>query len=64
MVYFNMKLSELLKWRKKHNYTQLELAHKLGVTKTTIYRWEKGMREIPPFLHLALKTLEKKKKVS
>ncbi len=56
-----MKPSELLKWRKKHKHTQVELANKLGVTKTTIYRWENSMREIPSFLHLALKTLKKNK---
>lgn len=56
-----MESSELLKWRKRHKYTQSELAQKLGVTKTTVYRWEKAMREIPPFLHLTLKCLEKEK---
>jgi hypothetical protein len=30
----------------------------LGVKKTTVYRWEKAMRGIPPFLHLALRCLE------
>ncbi len=32
----------------------------LGVDKMTVYRWEKAMREIPPFLHLALGFLELK----
>lgn len=58
MVYLNMKSIDLLRWRKKQGYTQTELAKLLGTTKTTIYRWEKNMREIPPFLHLALKWLE------
>lgn len=56
-----MKPSELLKWRSRHKYTQSELAHVLGVTKTTIYRWEKSKREIPSFLHLTLEYLEKKR---
>jgi transcriptional regulator with XRE-family HTH domain len=52
--------SELLKWRTSQRHTQKELASLLGVDKMTVYRWEKAMRDIPPFLHLALKFLEKK----
>jgi DNA-binding XRE family transcriptional regulator len=55
-----MEPSELLKWRKDHGYTQQELANLLGVARMTVVRWEKAMRDIPPFLHLALKFLEKK----
>ncbi len=32
----------------------------MGVSTITVYRWEKEMREIPSFLHLALKYLELK----
>jgi len=39
--------------------TRKQLAEALGSTITTIYRWETAAREIPPFLHLALKWLEK-----
>ncbi len=61
MVYHpSMTPSELTKWRKAQGYTQKALAALLGVDKMTVYRWEKAMREIPPFLHLALKYLEKK----
>jgi DNA-binding XRE family transcriptional regulator len=61
MVYFhNMNPSELFTWRKGQGYTQKGLAGLLGVDKMTVYRWEKAMREIPPFLHLALKYLEQK----
>lgn len=56
-----MKPSDLIKWRKKYKYTQSKLAQILGVTKTTVYRWEKAMREFPPFLHLTLECIEKKK---
>jgi DNA-binding transcriptional regulator YiaG len=38
--------------------TQQELGDLLGVTKTCVYRWEAGLRKIPPFLHLALRCLE------
>jgi DNA-binding XRE family transcriptional regulator len=51
---------ELTTWRKSHGFTQTELGEILGVKKTTVYRWEKNMRIIPPFLHLALKCIEKK----
>jgi DNA-binding XRE family transcriptional regulator len=60
MVYFNMKQSELIQWRKKHSLTQTELGNLLRVTKTCVYRWEAGVRNIPPFLHLALERLEAK----
>jgi len=55
-----MNPQELISWRKEQGYTQSELGEKLGVTKTCVYRWEAGLRHIPPFLHLALECLEKK----
>ena len=55
-----MNPSDLLKWRKKNDYTQISLGKALGVSTITVYRWEKEMREMPSFLHLALKYLELK----
>lgn len=55
-----MNPSDLVKWRKKNGYSQIKLGKALGVTTITVYRWEKAMREIPAFLHLALKYLELK----
>lgn len=55
-----MKPLDLLKWRKKNGYSQGRLGEALGVASLTVYRWEKAMREIPSFLHLALKYLELK----
>ena len=55
-----MTQSELKEWRTKHNITQTELGKLLGVTKTCVYRWEAGYRNIPAFLHLALERLEMK----
>ena len=55
-----MNPSELVKWRKDRGYTQEGLGSLLGVTKTTVYRWEKAMREIPSFLYLALEALDKR----
>lgn len=53
-----MHPDELTAWRKRHGFTQTELGEILGVKKTTVYRWEKNMRIIPPFLHLALGYIE------
>ena len=53
-----MNPSELVRWRKKYGYSQIKLGKALGVRTITVYRWEKAMREIPSFLHLALKCLE------
>lgn len=57
-----MQPKELKKWRNKNNYSQSQLAKVLGVASMTVSRWERGVREIPSFLYLALKSLEKKKK--
>ena len=55
-----MHPDELTAWRKNHGFTQTKLGEILGVKKTTVYRWEKNMRIIPPFLHLALECIEMK----
>ncbi len=54
-----MKAAELHAWRKKRSLTRKQLADALGTTVTTVYRWETATRQIPPFLHLALKWLDK-----
>jgi transcriptional regulator with XRE-family HTH domain len=53
-----MKPNKLRAWRKKNGYSQGKLAKVLGVIPLTISRWERGVREIPSFLHLALRCLE------
>lgn len=55
-----MKAHELQKWRIANGYSQSQLAKALGVITLTISRWEREDREMPPFLHLALKSLPKK----
>lgn len=55
-----MKPSDLTNWRKRNKCSQITLAKELGVATMTVYRWEKAMREIPSFLHLALECIEKK----
>lgn len=51
---------ELQAWRVKNRYSQTQLAKALGVITLTVSRWEREDRAIPPFLHLALKSLPKK----
>lgn len=53
-----MKQDELRKWRQHNGYSQSQLATVLGVDVMTVSRWERGVREIPSFLHLALAYLE------
>lgn len=57
-----MTAEDLKKWRSDHGYTQVTLAQALSVHFMTISKWERGVREIPPFLHLALGALECKRK--
>jgi len=56
-----MTPEQLKEWRKSYEYSQIELAKALGVTNVCVSRWEIGMRNIPTFLHLALKWLELEK---
>ena len=53
-----MTPDKLKLWRNKHAYSQGDLAKALKVIPLTVSRWERGVREIPSFLHLALRCLE------
>jgi len=53
---------QLKRWREDSGYSQSQLAWVLKVDVMTISRWERGVREIPSFLHLALECLNKKGK--
>ncbi len=50
----------VLRRHRRESGTGSSLAKALGVWPLTISRWELGVRNIPPFLHLALESLEKK----
>ncbi len=54
----NMTPNDLVEWRKRNSLSQIKLGKALGVSTITVYRWEKSMRDMPSFLHLALKYLE------
>jgi transcriptional regulator with XRE-family HTH domain len=53
-----MTPDDLKKWRTEHGYTQITLAHAFRTHPMTISKWERGEREIPSYLHLALYGLE------
>jgi len=53
-----MTHNELKKWRSDHNYNQSQLAKALGTHVMTVSQWERNIRTIPSFLHLALRCLE------
>lgn len=55
-----MTPEELKQWRKVNGYSQGKLAEALSVHIMTVSRWERGARETPPFLKLALNYLELK----
>lgn len=56
--------SEVLHWRKNQNLTQQQMADLLGVSVRAIQSWETPMnqtahRDPPPYLHRALRDLER-----
>ncbi len=55
-----MEGNELRQWRDGQGLTQLQLAEALSVATNTVARWERDERAIPPFLPLALETVERK----
>jgi transcriptional regulator with XRE-family HTH domain len=56
-----MTPEDLKEWRIVNGYTQVTLAQALNVIPITVSRWERGVREIPSFLNLALGYLELKR---
>ena len=58
----NIKMTsvQLRSWRTKNGFSQNQLADILSVDVSTVSRWERGVREIPPFLHIALERVAMK----
>lgn len=59
-----MKGSELKEWRQRHNVTQEQLAQEVGVSWSTIAKWEGGQRSpgrlTQPLLARAIRRIEKR----
>jgi len=55
-----MTSGELREWRQRNGWSQGQLARVLAVIPLSVSRWERGERQIPSFLHLALAYLELK----
>lgn len=52
---------DLRAWRERHGLSLADLADQLGgLDRGTVWRWEQGQRAIPPYLPLALETLERR----
>ncbi len=51
---------QLRLWMTENGYTAASLADELGVSERTVWYWRSGQRPIPPFLALALETLERR----
>ena len=49
---------ELIKWRERTGYSQVQLATVLGVDVMTVSRWERGIMQVPSFLKWALAYVE------
>jgi transcriptional regulator with XRE-family HTH domain len=49
--------ADIIALRKRHSWSQQQLAHELGVSPATVARWERGDGEIPQLARLALSWL-------
>ena len=59
-----MTPDELKAWRARVSLSQSQLAHALNVHTMTISKWERGSGGIPPFLDLALESLERRRRTA
>ena len=57
-----MTPAELKAWRAEQGLSQPALAALLGIHEITLSRWERGEREIPSYLALALEALAARRK--
>ncbi len=56
----SIEANELKERRLALGMTQEQLAEALEVASNTVARWERSERQLPPFLGLALETIERK----
>lgn len=61
VTYSKQRIARL---RSRNGWTLRELADELGVSKSTIHRWETGEYDIPRIIAPALIELEKRAKAS
>jgi transcriptional regulator with XRE-family HTH domain len=59
-----MEASELQQRREALGMSRDDLAKALQTTAVSVWRWENGERSIPPYLPLALETVERNQKGS
>jgi DNA-binding XRE family transcriptional regulator len=59
-----MSPAELREWRKRLEYTQVEAAEKMGVSRVTVQNWEGGATPIPPAVPSYCAELERRWKQS
>ncbi len=57
-----MEATELQQRREALGMSRDELAKALQTTSVSVWRWENGERGIPPYLQLALETVERNHK--
>lgn len=50
--------TDLKAWRQRVGLTQQQLADRIGYERTIIWRWESSDRPVPPWMELALRTIE------
>jgi transcriptional regulator with XRE-family HTH domain len=50
----------LREWRRTRRITQPELGAILGMSRQAISAWEANRADIPPFLHLALESIDRR----
>jgi DNA-binding transcriptional regulator YiaG len=58
---WRMEASELQQRREALGMSRDELAKALQTTSVSVWRWENGERAVPPYLSLALETVERER---
>jgi transcriptional regulator with XRE-family HTH domain len=54
-----MKGSELVEWRQRNGYSQVDLMKELAKSRQTVSTWERPDAEVPRLVELALIALER-----